>query len=149
MKRLTSEIGNMRRDRFQSVLILFFVTLFFSASANAVACDCNSANLDGVGCVGFVDFALLAANWLHTNEPNVLGDINDDGNVDFVDLECMANCWLECPAVIGPVPAPDRGYDLISPQGTLTRDSIAYLNGVEYPSNIPRRKTYAVCGQAT
>lgn len=69
MKRLTSEIGNMRRDRFQSVLILFFVTLFFSASANAVACDCNSANLDGVGCVGFVDFAsLLQIGFIRMNQ---------------------------------------------------------------------------------
>ncbi len=133
-------LENIEMKRLKSVLKIFFLTLFFSTSPIVVACDCNSANLDGIGRVDFNDLALFTANWL-SSEPNMLGDINKDQSVDFIDFQCLAKYWLvSCDEHVS-----SNEYDIF-PNGILTRNSIAYLNGVEYPPNMPRYKTYAVCG---
>ena len=60
--------------------------------ASCPACT-NIANLDGAGRVGLADFALLAGNWMETG-PSLAGDVNDDGSVNFEDLDIMTQSWM-------------------------------------------------------
>lgn len=55
--------------------------------------ECRAADLDGVGVVNFVDFALLGADWL-SGDTNASGNINGRGGVDYQDLLQMARNWL-------------------------------------------------------
>jgi len=56
-------------------------------------------DFDGDSQVGFVDFALLAANWDRTDctDPNSCGgtDLDSNGSVDSIDLMLFADYWLE------------------------------------------------------
>jgi len=63
-------------------------------------------DLDASLFVSFTDYAMLAADWLACNDPNVpcqapawdgtylIADIDRNFYVDFADLEAMANRWL-------------------------------------------------------
>jgi len=63
-------------------------------------------DLDGSGAVDFVDFAMLAADWLSCNHPGLpcsaiswdgayfTGDVDRNLYVDFIDLAAVANRWL-------------------------------------------------------
>lgn len=55
----------------------------------------SNPDLDGDGCVGFGDFALLSANW---GPGNPGGDITGDGNTDFDDFAALSAAWGQgCP----------------------------------------------------
>jgi DMSO/TMAO reductase YedYZ molybdopterin-dependent catalytic subunit len=57
------------------------------------ACDADCPNLDGLNPVNFVDFSILADNWLLT-DVNLTGDLNMDETVDVNDLDIFSNYWL-------------------------------------------------------
>jgi DMSO/TMAO reductase YedYZ molybdopterin-dependent catalytic subunit len=57
------------------------------------ACDANCPNLDGQNPVNFLDFSILAANW-HLTQPNLSGDLDNNGTVDIHDLNIFAVYWL-------------------------------------------------------
>ena len=57
------------------------------------ACDADCPNLDGLNPVDFIDFSILALNWLDS-APALPGDIDADGTVDPNDLEILADYWL-------------------------------------------------------
>lgn len=61
--------------------------------AQCPACT-NPANIDGIGVVDLSDFALLAADWMEAG-PSLAGDIYADETVDILDLQLMAQYWLE------------------------------------------------------
>lgn len=64
--------------------------------AQCPACT-NPANIDGIGVVNILDFALLAGDWMEAS-PSLAGDIYSDGTVDIMDLQLMAQYWLsQCP----------------------------------------------------
>jgi len=56
-------------------------------------CECIAANLDELGVIDFLDFSLLASDWLE-QYPGLEGDINSDNVVDFNDLEIIIYHWL-------------------------------------------------------
>jgi hypothetical protein len=53
-------------------------------------------NLNGDEIINFADFALMANNWLLTDE-GLAGDFDDSNSVDYNDLSSIANYWLEGP----------------------------------------------------
>ena len=55
-------------------------------------CECGAANLDGVGRVDLVDFAILSQSWL-LEGADLEADTNDDGIVDIYDLIQVAEHW--------------------------------------------------------
>jgi hypothetical protein len=56
----------------------------------------GSADIDKNLHVDFVDFALLAADWLACSDSSWLaGDITRDECVDANDLDLLTNCWLD------------------------------------------------------
>ena len=65
-------------------------------------CECDAANIDGVDPVNFIDLAILALDWLMDGS-ELSGDINRDQSVDYLDLENLAQHWLEqcCPCIDG------------------------------------------------
>ncbi len=76
---------------------------------------CEDLNLDET--VNFVDFALLAANWLNCTDPDYpcnyegeelyfVGDIDEDKYVHFSDLAAIASKWLEDFKWLKPLPSP-------------------------------------------
>ncbi len=60
-------------------------------------CEYNSANIDGIYPVNFLDFIILANDWL-VSSPGLPADTNRDQNVDLSDLEQLTQHWLS----IGP-----------------------------------------------
>ena len=54
-------------------------------------CECQAANLDGLGCVDFEDFAILASHW---STAGSAGDTDRNGTVDTHDLAQLAQHWL-------------------------------------------------------
>lgn len=56
-------------------------------------CDEDCPNLDGLNPVNLTDFSILTYNW-QLAEPNLLGDLDMDGIVNFNDLCIFANYWL-------------------------------------------------------
>ena len=65
-------------------------------------CECDAANIDGVDPVNFIDFAILALNWLLTdsNIINPASDTDGDGSVDCWDLAQLVEHWLAVCACI-------------------------------------------------
>ena len=60
------------------------------------ACDNKCPNLDELNPVNFVDFAILASNWLLSG-PELAGDLDMDEVVDINDVVIFAYYWLsEC-----------------------------------------------------
>lgn len=57
------------------------------------ACDADCPNLDGLNPVNFVDFSILAYNWLLV-DVNLVGDLNTDEIVDANDLSIFTDYWL-------------------------------------------------------
>jgi sulfite oxidase len=57
------------------------------------ACDANCPDFDGRNPVNFSDFAILAANWNRT-QPNLVGDLDHNGNVNVYDLRIFVVYWL-------------------------------------------------------
>jgi hypothetical protein len=55
---------------------------------------CADADLDGYGGVNLSDFALLADNWM-LSDPSLVGDINNDGTVNIIDLNILVRFWLD------------------------------------------------------
>jgi hypothetical protein len=55
-------------------------------------CECQQADIDGLGTVNFVDFAIVAQYWL-TVEP--LADTNRNGFIDVDDLIQLCQHWLQ------------------------------------------------------
>ncbi len=62
-------------------------------------CECDTANIDGVDPVDFIDFVILANDWLLSG-PGLSGDINRNQTVDYFDLENITEHWLETCACI-------------------------------------------------
>jgi len=56
-------------------------------------CDADCPNLDGLNPVNFVDFSILAYNWLLV-DVNLIGDLNMDEIVDVNDLSIFTDYWL-------------------------------------------------------
>ena len=57
------------------------------------ACDLDCPNLDGLNPVNFIDFSILADNWLLTGS-GLAGDLDMNEVVDANDLEIFAGYWL-------------------------------------------------------
>lgn len=57
------------------------------------ACELKAANLNGIGPVNFLDFAILANNWLQTGNP-LDGDTDNNQSVEASDLMQLAEHWL-------------------------------------------------------
>lgn len=57
------------------------------------SCDSDCPNLDLLNPVNFIDFAILADNWLKTG-PNLPGDLNSDTVVNAYDLFKFSQYWL-------------------------------------------------------
>jgi hypothetical protein len=55
--------------------------------------ECRAANIDGIGKVDFIDYAILALDWLETGL-DLEGDINGDSRVHNVDLDILTEYWL-------------------------------------------------------
>lgn len=55
--------------------------------------ECRAANLNGTGIVNFVDYAILASDWIETGL-DLAGDINRDERVQWVDLNILTAYWL-------------------------------------------------------
>lgn len=55
--------------------------------------ECRAANINGTGRVNFLDYVILASNWLKTGL-DLAGDINKDRRVQNVDLNILADYWL-------------------------------------------------------
>jgi len=58
------------------------------------SCSHTIEELDGVSPVNFLDFSMLASNWLRTG-CGLYGDIKEDGVVDFEDLMILVERWLK------------------------------------------------------
>ena len=56
-------------------------------------CECDAANLDGIGIIDFFDYSILASDWEESGI-GLSGDINSDEIVNFKDLEIIAYNWL-------------------------------------------------------
>ncbi len=56
--------------------------------------QCQSADFNSDGIIGFEDVAKLAQNWLETGE-GFAGDFDDSNSVDYNDLYVLAECWLK------------------------------------------------------
>ena len=56
-------------------------------------CECDAANLDGLNPVDFMDFAILADDWMLMG-PNLAGDTNRDDKVNHDDLMQLFEHWL-------------------------------------------------------
>ncbi len=54
--------------------------------------ECALANLDGEGDIDFIDFGILANNWLL--DVPLQGDMDGNGEVEFVDLLQITERWL-------------------------------------------------------
>jgi beta-glucosidase len=100
---------------------------------------CGGVSLDGdinVDCrVNFLDFSLLAGNWL--NEGALLkGDIYEDNKVDWLDLSLLVDNWLE---YINLPPKVYAGNDQIVrlPEGAsgveVNLDGTVIDDGLPYP----------------
>ncbi|MHC4646992.1 MAG: M4 family metallopeptidase [Planctomycetota bacterium] len=57
-------------------------------------CECDAANIDGVDPVNLEDFTIFAADWLKSGL-SLSGDINRDQSVNYLDLDNLAEHWLE------------------------------------------------------
>jgi hypothetical protein len=71
-------------------------------------------------------------------------DLNKDGSVNFFDFVIMTSQWLEDTNIIIHDPNALSGsqpVDMLN--GTLTRNSIAFLDGKQYVANAPRKKIMA------
>ena len=82
-------------------------------------------------CLLTATVTLAGENW------GLEGDLNGDGVVNFTDLAILSRDWLQSDYTIE--------EDLLN-NATLTRDSIAFLDGKQYAPNAPRKKLIAVCG---
>jgi YD repeat-containing protein len=51
-------------------------------------------DIDHSGLVNFIDYAILAENWLQSGD-HLPGDFNLDGKVNICDLAIMAEYWLK------------------------------------------------------
>ena len=86
------------------------------------------ADLDGSRHVDFVDFAILAANWLECSNPYdsnctgtglLAGDIIPDYYVNMHDLAILTDCWLDCYLTEATDPEPFDGEVNIDPANTV------------------------------
>jgi alpha-mannosidase len=57
------------------------------------ACECYSANLNGIDPVNFEDFTIFADDW-RLNGSGLTGDTNKDQTVNLLDLLQLAQQWL-------------------------------------------------------
>ncbi|MHC4478399.1 MAG: hypothetical protein ACYTEL_22395 [Planctomycetota bacterium] len=57
------------------------------------SCDDDCPNLDGLNPVSFIDFSILAQNWLLTS-PGRAGDLDNSQVVDEDDLWIFTDYWL-------------------------------------------------------
>jgi sulfite oxidase len=57
------------------------------------ACDADCPNLDGLNPIHFVDFSILADNWLQTGT-GLAGDLDMSERVDANDVAILADYWL-------------------------------------------------------
>ena len=53
-------------------------------------CECQAANLDGIGLIDLPDLAILLSHWQSIGD----GDVNGSGFVDLTDLDIFARHWL-------------------------------------------------------
>jgi len=59
----------------------------------AIAAECDAANLDGAGIINFKDFAILVNDWQLAGS-GLAGDIDVNDVVNFGDLDWMLDYWL-------------------------------------------------------
>ena len=110
-------VGDINEDGiidFQDVDILASQWLGLPGSPSADIAPFPS----GDGKVDLLDFRALAAGWLLTVSDSLLsGDINEDGIIDFQDVDILASQWLGLPgspsADIAPFPSGDGKVDLL------------------------------------
>ncbi len=55
--------------------------------------ECRAANIDGGDRVNFLDYAILASDWLEDGF-GLAGDLNGDRRVQWVDLNIITRYWL-------------------------------------------------------
>ena len=88
----------------------------------------RSADIDKSGHVDFLDFAILAAEWLQCSDPydsnctetgSLAGDIFTDYYVNSYDLEYFVSCWLDCYVANARVPEPADGKVDVNPDIVL------------------------------
>ncbi|MDD5064685.1 MAG: hypothetical protein PHQ35_08025 [Phycisphaerae bacterium] len=84
----------------------------------------NSADLDRDGDVDFVDFAILASQWLEApGEPSAdIAPPDGDGIVDMWDLDALADKWL-LEAIALPASPPISIWKFDEGSGTIAHDS--------------------------
>ncbi|HUV40799.1 MAG TPA: LamG-like jellyroll fold domain-containing protein, partial [Sedimentisphaerales bacterium] len=71
--------------------------------------------------VDFMDFAVLAGEWLQSGEPESLaGDIFVDGRVDIDDLDLLTDAWLDCYVTAADNPSPGHTAVGVDPNTTLS-----------------------------
>ncbi len=88
----------------------------------------GSADIDRNWHVDFLDFAILAADWLECSNPYdanctetglLAGDIIADYHVNMDDLAILTDCWLDCYVTKATGPEPSDGADGVDPNIVL------------------------------
>ncbi len=92
-----------------------------------------SADIDKNWHVDFLDFAILAADWLQCSNPYdsnctetglLAGDIIPDYYVNIYDLAILTDCWLDCYVKKATDPQPPDGQDNMDPDNTVLEWSV-------------------------
>ena len=90
--------------------------------------------------IKLISWILIFLVFLITNCFGLMqSDLNNDGYVDFIDMSIMASQWLREDAN-----DPFKTQPVNMLDGTLTRDSIAFLEGKQYVAHSQRKKIMAV-----
>jgi hypothetical protein len=91
---ITWERRNYRYNYVGSVAWYYFNEVRLNPfNLRPCSAECRAANIDGIGRVNFLDYAIFALDWLETG-PDLAGDINGDRRVQNMDLYILIDYWL-------------------------------------------------------
>jgi hypothetical protein len=68
-------------------------TALFNTAITTASNECDEANIDAVGLVELVDFAVMQDQWQYIDPP-LNADINNDQIIDILDIFLLAQYWL-------------------------------------------------------